>query len=151
MDADHDIHDTLKSSLSNLKLSRDNALNQEISQVKKVNQVLETVNQSLDKSESNITAIEAAVHNANELLDVWVKIMSQTQKTRELLEDSQWHGLTSDDELYQQRLARLQELAEQKRIEEQQLKAQRELRKQKDSQKAAQKQRMQRKVYGSRR
>lgn len=151
MDGEDDIHDTLKSSLSNLKLSRDNALNQEISQVKKVNQVLETVNQSLDKSESNISAIETAVLNANELLDVWVKIMSQTRKTRELLEDPQWCGLTADDELYQQHLARLQELAEQKRIEELKLKAQRDHRRQKEAQKAAQKQKMQRKVYGTRR
>lgn len=54
--------------------------------------------------------------NADKLLDMWVRILSQTEHTQRLLFNPEWHGATRDDKLQQEREQELE--AERLRAEE---------------------------------
>ncbi|KAI5788426.1 DASH complex subunit Duo1-domain-containing protein [Geopyxis carbonaria] len=64
--------------------------------VHQINTVIEGVVSSLQKARQNMEVVSTTVNNANKLLDIWVRILSQTEHTQRLLLSEQWQGLTAD-------------------------------------------------------
>jgi DASH complex subunit Duo1 len=42
-----------------------------------------------------IQAVGATVENADRLLDIWIKVLSQSEHTQRLLLDGKWQGSTA--------------------------------------------------------
>ncbi|KAH0604408.1 uncharacterized protein H6S33_006785 [Morchella sextelata] len=102
-------------------ISRDDALRAELAGVRKINSVIEGVVASLDKAKDNmevrpqlpasssqrqigekanqaavLQTVSQTVANANTLLDLWIRILSQTEHTQRLLLSGHWQGATQD-------------------------------------------------------
>ncbi|KAF5112800.1 hypothetical protein DV454_003988 [Geotrichum candidum] len=93
-------------------------LEQELEQIRQVNDVTEGVIESLKVTELNLDVrnVLMGAQNADKLLDKWVRILSQTEHTQRLLFNKGWHGATRDDEMQQERERQLE--AERRRAQE---------------------------------
>ncbi|TGZ83107.1 hypothetical protein EX30DRAFT_394346 [Ascodesmis nigricans] len=68
----------------------------ELAGLQQVNQLLSAVNTTIAKAEANMETVSQGVTNANNLLDLWIRILSQTEHNQRLLQSESWHGLTKD-------------------------------------------------------
>ncbi|CAN6672180.1 hypothetical protein TRVA0_045S01244 [Trichomonascus vanleenenianus] len=158
----------LSSSLTSLKMSmtettealasnsgdRNRILEAELEQVRQVNDVMEGVIESIETAELNLGTVLQTAKNADKLLDMWIKIMSQTEHTQKLLFTPQWQGSTKDDELQHEREIILAQKREQQRLEQERKRKEEELRAKKAQEAAERKKQrdeiMRRRVYGRR-
>ncbi|KAL0633843.1 hypothetical protein Q9L58_007214 [Maublancomyces gigas] len=76
--------------------SREGALRAELVGVRQVNTVIEGVVASLEKAKENMETVSSTVASANTLLDLWIRILSQTEHTQRLLLSGHWQGATQD-------------------------------------------------------
>ncbi|KAI5858559.1 DASH complex subunit Duo1-domain-containing protein [Tricharina praecox] len=76
--------------------SRDDALRAELRGVQQVNGVIEGVLSSLGKAKDNMETVSSTVENANNLLNLWIKILSQTDHTQRLLQSRHWEGASKE-------------------------------------------------------
>ncbi|KAH8146320.1 uncharacterized protein LAJ45_09763 [Morchella importuna] len=107
-------------------ISRDDALRAELAGVRKINSVIEGVVASLDKAKDNMETVSQTVANANTLLDLWIRILSQTEHTQRLLLSGHWQGATQDlDDIEAEAVNKAQE-AERRREAERERIAERE-------------------------
>jgi hypothetical protein len=131
---------------------RQQLLQAELDQIRQTNDVIEGMIESIEKTSSHLDVVLTTTQNVDKLLDMWTRILSQTEHTQRLLFNHSWQGLARDDELHEQRQEMLQrkleverqELERTKKLEEQRLKKEQEL-----AEKRRQKEEtMQRRIYG---
>jgi hypothetical protein len=131
---------------------RQQLLQAELDQIRQTNDVIEGMIESIEKTSSHLDVVLTTTQNVDKLLDMWTRILSQTEHTQRLLFNHSWQGLARDDELHEQRQEMLQrkleverqELERKKKLEEQRLKKEQEL-----AEKRRQKEEtMQRRIYG---
>ncbi|KAM0795026.1 DASH complex subunit Duo1-domain-containing protein [Usnea florida] len=72
------------------------SLRQELSSIRKMNQVISGVVNSLEKVKSNMETVSATVSNASNLLTTWTRILSQTEHNQRLILNPQWQGASQD-------------------------------------------------------
>lgn len=106
---------------------RDEALRRELEKVKGVNQVIENVIQSLEKSRSNMSTVHTSVTSASTLLDTWTRILSQTEHNQRLLLNPEWKGATQDMEDMENESMLKQQAAE-RRVAEEEMRREAEVR-----------------------
>ncbi|KAG2226066.1 hypothetical protein INT45_011683 [Circinella minor] len=70
-------------------------LRQEFEQLRKLNQTAQALLESFEQTRSNFDAFEASVDQTDQLLDLWTKILSQSEHTKQRLEDPKYHGSAS--------------------------------------------------------
>ncbi|CCX32214.1 DASH complex subunit Duo1-domain-containing protein [Pyronema domesticum] len=78
--------------------AREEALKEEIRRVREVNDVIETLVNSMEISQGNMQHIHHTILNANSLLSIWQSTLSQTEHTQRILQSESWHGSTSEAE-----------------------------------------------------
>lgn len=71
-------------------------LDAELANIQKLNGVLENVISALDASTLNTENVNSTVKNADQLLDLWIRVLARSDQAQKLLLDEQWHGATSD-------------------------------------------------------
>jgi hypothetical protein len=132
--------------------SRDAQLRQELENVRKINQVIEGVVESLEKAKNNMDVrnpspskstpisnysqtVSRTVTSASTLLQTWTRILSQTEHNQRLILNPTWQGATQDlaaieqDEVQRQRDTQRRQIEEQQRREAAARKAEEEERK----------------------
>lgn len=95
------------------------ALERELDQLNRINDVIDNVIISMEASSSNIDIVLSTTESSNKLLDLWIKILSQTSYTNSILSDKNWKGITKSEENYQSQLKKLDELQKRYNIEKQ--------------------------------
>ncbi|PSK55909.1 hypothetical protein B9Z65_4787 [Elsinoe australis] len=98
--------------------SRDEALRRELEKVRGVNEVVERVIRSLEKSADNMDTVNSSVRSASTLLDTWTRILSQTEHNQRLLLNPEWRGATQDLEDLENESMLRQQAAERRAAEE---------------------------------
>ncbi|KAK6347177.1 hypothetical protein TWF696_007253 [Orbilia brochopaga] len=76
--------------------AREAALQAELESVQRVNRLIVAVNKSLQDAMANMGTVNAAVDNANMLLDKYTQILSQSTHTSRILLNGYWQGSTAD-------------------------------------------------------
>ncbi|KAI5805531.1 DASH complex subunit Duo1 [Peziza echinospora] len=76
--------------------SRDAVLRAELAGVRQINKVIEGVIGSLDKAKANMETVASTVNNADKLLNLWIRILSQTEHTQRLILNGHWEGASKD-------------------------------------------------------
>lgn len=132
--------------------NRAKALEHELDQLEQVNSIIDNVIQSMDATSSHIDIMNSTTESTNKLLDLWIKILSQTSYTTELLNEKNWKGVTRQEEEYASQIQKFEELNKrynaEKQKREQEKEAQR-LRKQAIEQRAKEREEsLRRRVYG---
>ncbi|OLL21959.1 DASH complex subunit duo1 [Neolecta irregularis DAH-3] len=72
------------------------ALNAELDGLQKINNVIDGVCNALSKGKENMALLSQTVDNANKLLDLWTRVLSQTEHTQRLILNGRWQGITRD-------------------------------------------------------
>jgi len=103
------IEDLTISQNQNDDSARDNALRNELEGIQNLNLVMEGVINAMTKAKENMDvpnspitiiypnlfqAVGTTVENADRLLDIWIKVLSQAEHTQRLLLDGKWQGST---------------------------------------------------------
>lgn len=134
--------------------ARVKALEKELEQLDAINESIESLIDSMQLTSGNLETILTTSTSTNALLDLWIKILSQTSYTANLLSDKNWKGLTRNEEEYQQQLKRFEVLNKRYNAEklkrEQEQEAEREKRLQSEQRKKEREETLRRRVYGSR-
>lgn len=134
--------------------ARVKALEKELEQLDAINESIESLIDSMQLTSGNLETILTTSTSTNALLDLWIKILSQTSYTSNLLSDKNWKGLTRNEEEYQQQLKRFEVLNKRYNAEklkrEQEQEAEREKRLQSEQRKKEREETLRRRVYGSR-
>lgn len=76
---------------------RSEALSSELQQLKKFNSSVSHIASAIATSTSNIHTMISTTESTNKLLDLWIKILSQTGYTAEILNNSSWTGKENDE------------------------------------------------------
>ncbi|KAK9385061.1 DASH complex subunit Duo1-domain-containing protein [Lipomyces mesembrius] len=87
------------------ELRKEDRLRQELEQVRSVNASITAVLDSITVAESNLEKVVTTTTNVDSLLNLWMRILSQTEHTQRLIFDPKWEGATKDEHLHQTRLA----------------------------------------------
>lgn len=131
---------------------RTQALKAELEQVERLNRVFTKVNAAITKAASDLDTMAVGAANANQLLDKWVKILSQTEHNYRLLSSRHWHGASKDQLIIAEKEAEKLRRLEMARQEQERRRRQEELRLQKEKELAekrkAQLDLQQRRIYG---
>ena len=101
----------------------DQALRQELESVRKVNEAIEGVIESLEKARNNMGTVINTVSSASLLLNTWTKILSQTEHNQRLILNPSWHGASQEQEDMESAALAKQQAAERSQLEEQEKKA----------------------------
>ncbi|KAJ2960486.1 hypothetical protein NQZ79_g4093 [Umbelopsis isabellina] len=64
----------------------------ELAAVRNLNMAVQTINSNFEKNKSNLQQFKQTVNQTNQLLDMWIMILSQTEHTKRLMEDPEWEG-----------------------------------------------------------
>lgn len=152
--------DQIKSTIDSTKeqeylspANRAKALEHELDQLEQINSTIDNVIESMDATSSHLDTINTTSQSTNKLLDLWIKILSQTSYTTKLLSDKNWKGVSHHDEEYASQIRKFEELNKRYNAEKQKREQEKEAQKQK---KLAMEQRakereatLRRRVYGS--
>ncbi|MCJ1253204.1 hypothetical protein MMC24_001015 [Lignoscripta atroalba] len=76
--------------------TRETSLRNELAGIRTINQVIEGVNESLDRAKSNMETVSQTVTSAHTLLQTWTRILSQTEHNQRLLLNPSWQGASQD-------------------------------------------------------
>lgn len=99
--------------------AREAALQRELAGVRQVNQVMENILQTLERSRGDMKTVSSTVTNASTLLNTWTRLLSQTEHNQRLLLDTSWGGATQDLAEAEAEALRRQQEAEKRAAEEQ--------------------------------
>jgi DASH complex subunit Duo1 len=102
---------------------RDAALRTELDSVRKVNEAIEGVIESLNKAKSSMSSVNSTVSSATQLMQTWTRILSQTEHSQRLILSPNWGGATQDVADAEQETYARQREAERRETEEQERKA----------------------------
>ncbi|EPX70454.1 DASH complex subunit Duo1 [Schizosaccharomyces octosporus yFS286] len=96
-------------------------LRQELQLLKTFNEVIEKLTGSLRVSSEKLHSFEKSIQSANQLVNVWSSVQSQTDHTQQLLLNTDWKGPMQDLEeietLQKQKIQQDQELEKQQQIQ----------------------------------
>lgn len=70
------------------------ALEKELQQLTKINETVSTMIQAIRSTQTNIMKTQDSTENTDKLLNQWIRILSQTNFTNEILQNPHWNGLT---------------------------------------------------------
>ncbi|CAK7891475.1 hypothetical protein CAAN1_01S05314 [[Candida] anglica] len=89
------------SSSTESKSKRQLALEKELAQLTDINNTVATLISTIQTTKSNISKTNNTTQNTDKLLDKWIKILSQTHFTQEIISKTHWSGTSgvSDEEL----------------------------------------------------
>ncbi|KAK9365577.1 DASH complex subunit Duo1-domain-containing protein [Lipomyces kononenkoae] len=93
------------SEISDSAMTREDRLLQELEQVRSVNASVTAVLDAITVAESNLEKVVTTTRNVDSLLNLWMRILSQTEHTQRLIFDPKWEGVTKDEQLHKVRLA----------------------------------------------
>jgi DASH complex subunit Duo1 len=99
--------------------ARDAALKQELESLRRINQVIEGVIDSLDKAKDNVKTVSNTVNSASTLLQTWTRILSQSEHNQRLILNPRWQGASQDLADAENENARRQQEAQRRQVEEQ--------------------------------
>lgn len=102
--------------------TREAILRQEFESVRRVNEAIEGVVESLGKAQSNMRVVNQTVSSASSLLNTWTRILSQTEHNQRLILDPFWQGASQDIANVENEVLAKQQAAERKEFEEQERK-----------------------------
>jgi hypothetical protein len=129
------------------------ALERELDQLTRTNQMMDNVIASINSSANNIGVVLSTTESSNQLLDLWIKILSQTSYTNAILSDKTWKGMSKNEEEYQTQVRKLEDLQKRYNLEKQKREVEREaLQEKKLSQERRLREReeaLRRRVYGN--
>ncbi|CAK9840461.1 DASH complex subunit Duo1 [Schizosaccharomyces pombe] len=98
-------------------------LQQELQILRSFNYTIEKLTDGLSASKEKIKSFETSINNSNRLIQLWSSVLSQTEHTQNLILNSDWKGLSFDNEelerLQHQKMLQIQ-AEEQRKIELQQ-------------------------------
>ncbi|KAG5519887.1 hypothetical protein PMAC_000164 [Pneumocystis sp. 'macacae'] len=75
---------------------RDTMLRRELESVQNLNKIIEKTVSGLTKAQENMEIVDKTVKDADKLLELWIKILNQTEHTQQLVLNKRWHGATKD-------------------------------------------------------
>lgn len=102
--------------------AREQELRRELDHVRKVNQAIEGVIESLGKAKNNMTTVNKTVNAASTLLNTWTRILSQTEHNQRLILDPEWQGASQDIADMEEEAQEKQRTAQRREAEEQERK-----------------------------
>jgi len=100
--------------------SRDIALKQELETLRRINQVIEGVVESLEKAKDNVSTVSTTVNSASTLLQTWTRILSQAEHNQRLILNPRWQGASQDLADIENETTRKAQDAQRRHFEEQQ-------------------------------
>jgi len=103
--------------------SKEAALRNELQSVRKVNEAIEGVIDSLNKAQSSMKSVNQTVNSASILLNTWTRILSQTEHNQRLILNPAWQGASQDHADQEQEVYARQQAAERRELEEQERRA----------------------------
>ncbi|CAG8508775.1 10029_t:CDS:2 [Cetraspora pellucida] len=77
---------------SNYDNSLDSSLRKEYRTLLQLNEMFEKVNNNMDQANLNLQQFSNTVEQTDQLLDIWINILSQSIHTQQLLSDPSWQG-----------------------------------------------------------
>ncbi len=86
------------------KESQEHAARQ-LAELRRINDVFEAFETSLRGSAGQINAFARRVRDTDDLLNIYISLLRQTEKTQQLLQDQDWKGTTKDAEAHKESLA----------------------------------------------
>lgn len=87
------------------------ALEKELQQLTAINASVATMIEAIRSTQTNIMKTQESTENTDKLLNQWIRILSQTNFTNEILQNPHWNGSTEiDDEEIELKLTEEQEL-----------------------------------------
>ncbi|CUM52786.1 uncharacterized protein AC631_03037 [Debaryomyces fabryi] len=87
------------------------ALEKELQQLTAINTSVATMIEAIRSTQTNIMKTQESTENTDKLLNQWIRILSQTNFTNEILQNPHWNGSTEiDDEEIEIKLNEEQEL-----------------------------------------
>ncbi|OAA62804.1 dash complex subunit [Niveomyces insectorum RCEF 264] len=98
---------------------RDAALQRELDGVRKINETIEGVIGTLERSRKDMGTVSHTVANASALLSTWTRLLSQTEHNQRLLLNPHWQGATQDLLAVEAEAAQRQQQAERRAAEAQ--------------------------------
>ncbi|KAG0003963.1 hypothetical protein BGZ80_005711, partial [Entomortierella chlamydospora] len=87
----------------------------ELEQTKRLVSVFETIDLSMTEARDKLKTFYKTADETNTLLDMWIRVLSQTEHTQKLLQDPAWEGQYMEearDREYQERRAAYQQAME---------------------------------------
>ncbi|KAK9476008.1 DASH complex subunit Duo1-domain-containing protein [Lipomyces japonicus] len=97
--------------------ARQERLEIELQQVRAVNATITNVLESITSAESNLDRVVSTTKNVDNLLNLWIQILSQAEHIQRLAFDPKWEGATKDEELHKARIVAIAEQHAQAKIE----------------------------------
>ncbi|GBB93581.1 hypothetical protein RclHR1_00220015 [Rhizophagus clarus] len=70
----------------------ENSLKKEYDSLLKMNEMFEKINNNMDQARFNLQQFYATVEQTDQLLDLWIGLLSQSIHTQKILNDPSWHG-----------------------------------------------------------
>ncbi|CCH47087.1 DASH complex subunit [Wickerhamomyces ciferrii] len=123
------ISSTIESSKDQTALTpreRNEALQHELQQLEQINSTIDGVLGSFHKASSDLDKVLHATESTDKLLDIWIRILSQTSYTTKLLSDKNWKGTTRHEEEYANKKRKFDELNQRFQAEKQRKEQERE-------------------------
>ncbi|KAF4978784.1 hypothetical protein FZEAL_4898 [Fusarium zealandicum] len=96
------------------------ALRKELEGVRSINESIEGVIASLERTGGNMNTVSKTVNNASVLLNTWTRILSQTEHNQRLILDPGWKGAAEDLAEQEAEAIHRQQAAERRAAEEEQ-------------------------------
>lgn len=93
-------------------MSRQIALERELEQLTQINKVIGDVITTISKTGDNIGTANESIENTNQLLNQWIRILSQANYTKDIINNGSWQGENENDNI-ESKLQHEQELIEQ--------------------------------------
>jgi len=100
--------------------AREAALRHELQTVKKINEAIEGVLESLERARINMGTVSRTVESASTLLNTWTRILSQTEHNQGLILNPRWQGASNDIADIESEALAKQEAAQRREVELQQ-------------------------------
>lgn len=74
------------------------ALEKELQQLTAINESVATMIETIRSTQTNIMKTQESTENTDKLLNQWIRILSQTNFTNEILQNPHWNGSTEIDD-----------------------------------------------------
>ncbi|KAF9116459.1 hypothetical protein BGX27_002491 [Mortierella sp. AM989] len=84
------------------------SIHSELEQTKRLVNVFDTIDLNMTEARDKLKAFYKTADETNTLLDMWIRVLSQTEHTQKLLQDPAWEGQSMEearDKEYQERRA----------------------------------------------
>ncbi|CAG8646299.1 9924_t:CDS:2 [Acaulospora morrowiae] len=90
----------------------ESALRKELETLRKTNETFSKINNNMDQANENLQQFSNTVDQTDQLLDIWINILSQSISTQQILSDPLWQGSTAE------KIHILEQVRERERLEQ---------------------------------